>query len=297
MDFRDKVFIAVAENLSLTKAAEKMYISQPAVTRHIRELESGLGISLFERKGNRVYLTLAGEITYSHLKKVTQLYSELDFALGVLKEEHKGVLRIGASSTISQYVIPSILASFHRKYPKIELNLFNGNSFEMEQKLLNNDLDLALVENSSSNSNLKYINFAEDNIIAIAGVNSPLARRSSLNIQDLFQIPMVLREFGSGTLEVIEKAFAEVDIKFEKLHILLHLGSTEAIKNFLTGFDGIAFVSERAIEKELLLKTLKKIQVNNLSIKRNFRIAQLFGSESNIPHKFIEFLFSNNRLL
>jgi DNA-binding transcriptional LysR family regulator len=297
MDFRDKVFIAVAENLSLTKAAEKMYISQPAVTRHIRELESGLGISLFERKGNRVYLTLAGEITYSHLKKVTQLYSELDFALGVLKEEHKGVLRIGASSTISQYVIPSILASFHRKYPKIDLNLFNGNSFEMEQKLLNNDLDLALVENSSSNSNLKYINFAEDNIIAIAGVNSPLARRSSLNIQDLFQIPMVLREFGSGTLEVIEKAFAEVDIKFEKLHILLHLGSTEAIKNFLTGFDGIAFVSERAIEKELLLKTLKKIQVNNLSIKRNFRIAQLFGSESNIPHKFIEFLFSNNRLL
>jgi len=294
MDFRDKVFIAVAENLSLTKAAGKMYISQPAVTRHIRELESGSGISLFERKGNRVYLTLAGEITYSHLKKVSQLYSELDFALGALKEEHKGVLRIGASSTISQYVIPSVLASFHRKYPKIELNLFNGNSFEMEQKLLNNDLDLALVENSSSNGNLKYINFAEDNIVAIAGVNSPLAHRSSLNIQDLMQIPMVLREFGSGTLEVIEKAFAEVDIKFEKLHILLHLGSTEAIKNFLTGFDGIAFVSERAIEKELLLKTLKKIPVNNLSIKRNFRIAQLFGPELNIPQKFVQYIFANN---
>lgn len=297
MEFRDAVFIAVAENLSLTKAAERMYISQPAVTRHIKELEARLGLSLFERKGNRVYLTLSGEITYNHLKKISQIYSELDFALGAIKEEHKGVLRIGASSTISQYVIPAVLASFHRKFPKIELNLYNGNSFEMEQKLLNNDIDLAMVENSSSNSNLKYTNFTEDHIVAIAGENSPLARRANLNTQDLMQIPMVLREYGSGTLEVIEKAFAEVGIKMDKLNILLHLGSTEAIKNFLTDFDGIAFVSERAIGKELQLKSLKKIPVINLSIKRNFRLAQLYGSDSNISHKFIEFLFSNNHLL
>jgi len=98
MDFRDKVFIAVAESLSFSKAAEKLYVSQPAISRHIKEMETTVGIQLFERKGNRIYLTLAGEITYNHLKKVVQLYGELDFALGALKDEHKGVLRIGASS-------------------------------------------------------------------------------------------------------------------------------------------------------------------------------------------------------
>lgn len=294
MDFRDRVFIAVAENLSLTKASERLLISQPAVSRHIKELETNLGINLFDRKNNKVYLTPAGEILYSHLKKIAQLYNDLDFSLGALKDEHKGLLRLGASSTISQYVIPSLLASFHKKYPLIELNLFNGNSFEMEQKLLNNDIDLALVENDASHQDLKYLNFAADNIVAIAGINSPLSNRTNLSITDLLQIPMVLREFGSGTLEVIEKAFAESGIQLTELPILLHLGSTESIKNFLTGFDGIAFVSERAIEKELQLKTLKKIPINNLNIRRHFRIALPHGLQLDIPQKFINFILSHN---
>lgn len=297
MDFRDKVFVAVAESLSFSKAAEKLYISQPAVSRHIKELETTMGITLFERKGNRVYLTLAGEISYNHLKKIMQIYNELEFALGALKNDHRGTLRIGASSTISQYVIPSVLASFHKKYPNIGLNLFNGNSFDMEQKLLKNDIDLALVENSSSNSNLRYINFAEDNIVAISGIGSPLAHQSSLNIQDLLQIPMVLREYGSGTLEVIERAFASANIKFEKLPILLHLGSTEAIKHFLANFDGIAFVSEKAIEKELRLKMLKQIPINNLCIKRHFRIALPLGQELNVPSQFVQYLLLYNHTL
>jgi DNA-binding transcriptional LysR family regulator len=150
MDYRDKVFIAVAENLSFSKASASLFISQPAVTKHIRELENQLGIALFERKGNRVYLTRAGEITYEHLKRIAQQYSELDFELGALKDEHRGILRIGASSTVSQYLLPPVLAAFRKKYPMIELNVFNGNSFEMEQKLKHNDIDVALVENNSS---------------------------------------------------------------------------------------------------------------------------------------------------
>ena len=108
---------------------------------------------------------------------------------------------------------------------------------------------------------------------------------------------MVLREYGSGTLEVIERAFASADIKFEKLPILLHLGSTEAIKHFLANFDGIAFVSEKAIEKELQLKTLKQIPINNLSIKRHFRIALPLGQALKVPNQFIQFLLSDNHAL
>jgi LysR family transcriptional regulator, transcriptional activator of the cysJI operon len=294
MDYRDKVFIAVAENLSFSKAASELYISQPAVTKHIKELESQLGIAMFERKGNKVYLTRAGEITYTHLKKVAQLYSELEFSLGTFKDEYKGTLRIGASSTISQYVIPAVLAAFHKRYPKIELNLLNGNSFEMEKKLVNSEIDLAMVENYSSHSNLKYFNFAEDEIITITGQNSTLAKTNSIDLTDFQRIPIVLRERGSGTLEVIEKEFIRAGINIEHLNILLHLGSTEAIKNFLQNFDGIALVSEKAIEKELQLKTLRKIDVKNLSIKRNFRIVLPHGPELKLPQAFINFLLNYN---
>ena len=129
------------------------------------------------------------------------------------------------------------------------------------------------------------------------GVNSPLSHQNVLDVQDLLQIPLVMREYGSGTLQVIEQAFTSSGIKFEKLPILLHLGSTEAIKNFLVNFDGIAFVSEQAIKKELLLKTLKQIFITNLSIKRFFRIALPPGPELKVPNQFVRFILSDNNRL
>ncbi|NCA86728.1 MAG: LysR family transcriptional regulator, partial [Clostridia bacterium] len=165
MDYRDNVFLTVAENLSFSKAAEELFISQPAVTNHIKELESKLNVALFERKGNKIYLTQAGTLTYDRLKQVRQLYSELEFDIERLNDTFKGSLRIGASSTISQYVVPKVIAAFYKRYPEIELHLLNGNSFEMEQKLLENELDMALVENEASQTNIRYIDFLDDEII------------------------------------------------------------------------------------------------------------------------------------
>lgn len=294
MDYRDDVFLTVAENLSFSKASEDLFISQPAVSRHIKELESKLNIALFERKGNKIYLTKAGKLTYGYLKKIKQQYRELEFELGRLNDTFKGVLRIGASSTISQYLIPKVLAAFHKRYPKIELYLFNGNSFEMEQKLLENEIDLALVENESSQSNIKYIDFLDDEIHIVTGSTSVYAKRRYLSTEDFKQIPIVLREKGSGTLEVIQKALAKQTINVDKLNILIHLGSTEAIKNFLSDFDGIALVSEKAIEQELRLKSIVKLTIKNLNLNRKFRIATRQGHESLSPKLFIDFLLHYN---
>ena len=294
MDYRDEVFIAVAENLSFSKAAEELFISQPAVTKHIKELESKLNIALFERAGNKISLTKAGKLTYRYLRQIKQQYRELEFELGRLGDVFKGHLRIGASSTISQYLIPAVIATFHRRYPQIKLDLFNGNSFEMEQKLLNNEIDIALVENESSKSDIKYIDFLDDEIVVVAGCNSVYAKRKNLSLTDIQQIPIVLREKGSGTLEVIQKSLTRQKVDLEHLNILIHLGSTEAIKNFLCDFDGIAFVSEKSIEKELQLKSIVKIKVNDLGIHRKFRIALHQGPELIIPKLFINFLFDYN---
>lgn len=294
MDYRDEVFLSVAENLSFSKAAEELFISQPAVTKHIKELENKLDVALFDRKGNKIYLTKAGKLAYQQLKQIKQRYRDMEFELGRLNDAFKGSLKIGASSTISQYVIPSAIAAFHRRFPAIKLDLFNGNSFEMEQKLLNNEIDLALVENDSSQSNIRYIDFIDDEIVVVAGINSVYAKRKNLSLADIQQIPIVLRERGSGTLEVIEHAFSMHKIDLEKLNILIHLGSTEAIKNFLQNFDGIALLAEKAIEKELLLKTIVKIAVKDLNINRKFRIAFRQGPELKIPQLFIDFLFHYN---
>ncbi len=294
MDYRDEVFLSVAENLSFTKAAEELFISQPAVTKHIKELENKLQTTLFERKGNRVYLTRAGKTAYQHLKEIKKRYREMEFQLGQLNNTLTGTLRLGASSTISQYVIPTVIAAFYKRYPDINIYLYNGNSFEMEQKLLNDEIDMALVENASSHSNLKYVEFLPDEIVAVAGTNSPAARKKQIAINDLKEIPLVVREKGSGTLEVINRELTKHKLSPDSMNIVMHLGSTESIKNFLTEFDGVALVSEKSINKELELKKLKRITIKGFSINRYFRMAFRHGHTAHLLEIFSDFLLNYN---
>ena len=290
MDYRDNVFLSVAEHLSFSKAAEALHISQPAVSRHIKELEQRYDASLFERKGNRIYLTGAGEKVYHAFKEIAQHYRNLDFEMGELHNAQAGEIRVGASSTIAQYVIPRVMASFHKRYPHIRLLLMNGNSFEMEQLLLDNRIDLALVENLSSQTGIRYRDFLHDELIVVTGKSSLYAERATIEKEDLLQIPLVLREEGSGTLEVIRQYFAQQKILFEDLNTLIHLGSTESIKNFLLDINGLAIVSEKAVRNELYLKTLVKLQVTGITFPRTFRIAFKIGHKSLHAEQFEQFL-------
>ena len=292
MDYRDSVFLSVAEHLSFSKAAEALHISQPAVSRHIKELEQRYDASLFERKGNRIYLTGAGEKVYHAFKEIAQHYRNLDFEMGELHNAQAGEIRVGASSTIAQYVIPRVMASFHKRYPHIRLLLMNGNSFEMEQLLLDNRIDLALVENLSSQTGIRYRDFLHDELIVVTGKSSLYAERATIEKEDLLQIPLVLREEGSGTLEVIRQYFAQQKILFEDLNTLIHLSSTESIKNFLLDFNGLAIVSEKAVRNELYLKTLVKLQVTGITFPRTFRIAHKIGHKSRQAEQFEQFLLN-----
>lgn len=294
MDYRDAVFLCVAEQLSFTKAANALHISQPAVTRHIKELEARYNTTLFERSGNKIYLTKAGETVYNAFRGIAQQYRDLDFEIGRLSSSISGEFKIGASSTISQYVIPSIIASFHKRYPKIQIYLINGNSFDMEKLLLDHQIDLALVENQSSQSGIRYRDFMVDELLIVTGKDSVYAKLETIGKDDLMKIPIVLREQGSGTLEVIKHVFLQQKIRFEQLNTLIHLGSTESIKNFLQDFDGLAIVSEKAIKNELFLKTLVQLKTPGFSIQRKFRIACKQGYKSPQVELFESFLQGYN---
>ena len=294
MNYRDLVFIAVAENLSFSRAASELFISQPAVTNHIKELETKYNTNLFERKGNKIYLTHNGKILYNSLKKIEQEYRNVEFEINKLNEEISGRFIIGASSTISQYLIPKVIAAFHRKYPKLEIELINGNSFDMEKLLLENKIDLAMVENDLSQSGIQYRKFLNDELIVVTGAESVYSKRKNIVKSDLLEIPIVLREKGSGTLEVIKNALARHNLDFEQLNTPIHLGSTESIKNFLLDFDGLAIVSAHAVQTELRLKTLVEVKIADFNIPREFRLANRIGNRNNQVELFENFLFRYN---
>jgi len=203
MDYRYRVFICVAENLSISKAANELYISQPAVSKHIMELESQLGVGLFERIGNKIILTKAGKLVYDYSRKAQQLQSDMEFALGKITGKYKGILRIGASSTIAQYVLPPALASFHKKYIDVELNLYNGNSVEMESLLKDNKIDIALVENQYSTGNVKYFSFLKDEIVLITGAGIKYLKKVFLILRKFMIIPLFSGRGGQVLLKLL----------------------------------------------------------------------------------------------
>lgn len=290
MDYRDLVFLSVADNLSLSKAADELFISQPAVTRHIKELEGRLGISLFDRKGSKIFLTDAGRLVYSKLVDIREQYRKLEYEIGRLKGQYVGKLQIGASSTIMQYVLPGVLAAFNVQYPDIELFVLNGNSSQMEHYLQNGDIDIALVENESSSSGLRYIEFMSDEIVPVTSIKSVYAKKRRLTIDDLFSIPIIVRERGSGTLEVIRKSLERNGFDFDMLNVFIHLGSTEAIKNYLNDFQGLALISEKAVQKSYQAQNLVQLSLSGISFTRSFRICLRQGQEGYSTGLFIKFL-------
>lgn len=287
MDFRLKVFYTVAVRLSFTKAATELFITQPAVSKHIQELEEQYKIKLFERNGSRIALTNAGEVLLKHTKNIFEIYREIDFDMSALINQQQGLLRLGASTTISQYIIPPLLARFHQKLQDIKVNLLNGNTEQIENALLNKEIEIGIVEGQSKNPAIKYTEFLKDELVLVCNSKNPLAQKEEIRPEDLKSMSFVLREQGSGTLEVIEYALKPFDIKLSQLKIEMQLGSTESIKSYLMNSDCVAFISIHAIEKELKNQEMIILDIKDLSMERFFYIITLQGKADSLSELFI----------
>ncbi|MHB1686078.1 MAG: LysR substrate-binding domain-containing protein [Ignavibacteriaceae bacterium] len=287
--FRLKVFRSVAKHLSFTKAASELFISQPAITKNIQALESEYGLRLFNRIGNRIHLTPAGKVLLDYAEKIFNLQLKLENNLNSFKEDQTGLLRLGASTTIAQYVITPALSKFHKNFPHIKLSLITGNSNQVADALIKGEIDLGIVEGKVKNRDLKYSRFISDELVAASSANNILIKENEISIEELTRLPLILRERGSGTLEVFEHVLKNKKVKLSSLNVLMYLGSTEAIKLFLESDECIGFISIRAIEKELKSGVLKIIKVKDLQIKRTFEFILPHGVQSlNAASKFIK---------
>lgn len=288
-NFRLKVFHSVAIHLNFTQAAEELYISQPAVSKNIRELEAELNICLFDRIKGKVFLTEAGEELFKYTREILQLEENLQFKLSKFRDQLKGHIKLGASTTIGQYVLPAVLAEFHKLYPDIHISLINDNTQKIEKLLTLKEIDLGLVEGISQNSQLKYIPFIKDEIVVVTHTSRSIASLDEMTIDELQTAPIVLREQGSGSLDVIIEKLKAKGIRFQDLNIVMHLGSTESIKTYIAHSDTLGIISIHAINKELSRGEYKIIDVMDFSMERMFSFVHLHGQQRGLVGLFITF--------
>lgn len=297
-DFRLKVFQSVAKNLSFTKASQELFVSQPAITKHIQELETYYQARLFDRQGSKISLTKAGELLLKHSEKILDDYKQLEYEMHLLHNEYIGELKLGASTTIAQYVLPPLLANFIAKFPQINLSLINGNSRGVEAALQEHRIDLGLVEGIFRLPNLKYTPFLQDELVAVVHTQSKLAVTDEITPEDLLNIPLVLRERGgSGTLDVFERALLQHNLKLSFLNVLMYLGSTESIKLFLEHTDCMGIVSIRSVHKELVAGNLRVVEIKGMPMLREFNFVQLQGQEGGLSQVFMRFAGHHSKSL
>jgi len=268
-DRRLQVFHTVARLLSFTKAAETLHMTQPAVTFQVRQLEEYFNTRLFDRTHNRISLTEAGERVYGYADKIFVLYSEMENAVRDLTGEVSGVLMIGASTTIAEYMLPSLLGDFKAKYPDVNIRLQVANTDGIVSMIENNVIDLGVVEAPVTNKNLVVEKCRSDHMVLAVPPNHPLAKEKSVPISRLKEFPYICREEGSGTREVMLEALALDGIDVCEINMVMELGSPEAVKGAVEADMGISILSRATINKELMLGTLVAIDLEH-SIDRPF---------------------------
>ena len=252
---------------------------------------------MFDRQGSKISLTEAGKLLLEHCGRILEDYKRLEYEMHLLHNEYTGELRLGASTTIAQYVLPPLLASFIKKFPQVNLSLMNGNSREIEAALQEHRIDLGLVEGVFRLPNLKYTTFLEDELVAVTCTGSKLQVGEEITPEELLRIPLVLRERGSGTLDVFEKALQKHNIKLSSLQVLMYLGSTESIKLFLEHTDCMGIVSIRSITRELYAGQLRVVEIKDMVMLRDFSFAQPQGQESGLSQVFMQFAAHHNHKL
>ena len=259
------VFHAIAESGSVSAAAARLYVSQPAVSKHLKELEGALDTQLFDRLPRGMRLTQSGEVLRGYAQQIFALSEEAQTALCDLKGLRRGRLAIGASTTIGNYLLPAAMAVFRRRFPEIRLSLQIENTEAIQDSLTGRQLDLGFVEGPAWEGDVLTEPFYHDELVVIAPPGHWSIRGGGLSLRNLAGESWVMREPGSGTREVVEQALAREGVRLPEG---LWLGGTEAIKSAVARGAGLAIVSRLAVEKEVSVGILAVSPAQGFPIRR-----------------------------
>jgi DNA-binding transcriptional LysR family regulator len=288
---------ALKKNFSET--AKALHMSQPSVSLQIRQLEDSLGTKLFNRTTKKVYLTPAGELLVKSAKIILKQVNETKKELQQLSQSIHGNLIIGASLTIGEYILPYLFGNFKQKYPNVNIVLKIYNSQQIAEKLNDEEINLGFIESMISYPEFVQEAFLEDELIIITTdkISTVTDNNMNISIDQLFILPLILREEGSGTRQVIEESLRKDNLNPSKLNVILELENTESIKSAVESGMGISIISKVAVQKELSLKTLKSLSIKDLNLKRSLYYIYNDTNLSLPSQVFLKFIseFYNNQ--
>lgn len=290
-DGRLRAFHSVAKHRSFTSAARHLLLTQQAVSFQIKSLEEEIGGPLFRRELRAVELTPLGSAFFTYAERILELYSEAEAELANPGRKLQGILRISATNSLAKYVIPSAIGALRRVNPEVRVTMEVGNSKFCLDCLQNGLVDVAFVSDGPARLRTFDVElFFEDEIAVIAPPDHPWVRRRDVDFDALCVEPLILREEGSGTRALLDRAMAERAMSIDKLDIVSVLGSAEAVKGAVVAGAGIGIVSRLSLRRELVDGSLKIISVDNFRLVRRFSIAR---TTQGILHRrtkdFIEF--------
>lgn len=287
LDHKLTVFYHLAKNPNTTRVAEELLLSQPAISKSIRELEKELSITLFNRKKGRLHLTSAGQYLLTETEQLLKKERQVLFEIGKMRESFNGTLQIGGSTTLSQYVLPELLARFITTTPGLKINLLSGNTAQIEQQVLTDNLQIAFIEGTPTQPDIHYIPFLRDEIVLVCAAGHPV--RENITREEFQKLPFVFREKDSGTYRILRKQLAEAGIDIHTLSEQLVLGTTEGIKQYLLHTFCFALLSVYSVRQELANGTLKIIETEDLSIERMFYAIYHQGEPDPYARHFLDF--------
>lgn len=270
-----RILKAIAIEGNFTKAAQTLYLSQPSLSKQIKLLEKNLDIKLLNRNQRKISLTESGQILLQYTERILLLCEESCRALIDLKEGDRGNLTIGASQTIGTYLMPRVLALFAQNYPQINLKIKVHSTRLITRNILDKNIDIALVGGEVSPNLMKRLNintFVYDELSLIIAKSHPFAKKKIINKEDLYCLNFITLDSNSTVRNFIDGRLIQNDIDTNQLRIILQLNSIEGIKTAVSLGLGAAFVSSLAIQKELKLKTIAIVKINNIKITRKLSI-------------------------
>ena len=268
------VFSAVAEAGSVTAGAERLGISQPAASKQVKELESALGVALFEREGRGLRLTEPGRDLAGYARRLFALESEAEQVVGELRSVERGTLLIGASTTVGDYLLPLVVAAFHRRYAGVRVHVEIDNTEQIHRDLLEHRLDVGLTEGLIPGGGLESEVFAQDELVGVVAPGHPILDRKRVRARDFLGLPFIHREKGSGTRAVIEFSLDRLGLRAAGV---MSLGSTEAIKRVVAAGVGVAIISRLSMLAEESTGTLAVVRLSDLTMPRPLHRVRLHG--------------------
>lgn len=278
MNQKLKIFKTVADLGSFTKASKALELTQPAISKAIKLLETQFEQTFFKRLGSRIEMTKEGEQFLIYANRILSIESEMEDYFLNLNQTLPSLIKLGASTTLAQYTLPTILAQVKVHFTEIKFSITAGNTDQIEQLILDEQLDYGVVEGTDNKNLLHYEPFLKDEIVLITSVNNSNAIHEVITTKELEYLPLVTRERGSGTRDIIEESIDAKGVELKNIQICL--GSTEGIKTYVQHSNAYAFVSIQSIQNELKTNQLKIIDVKDIDLCRWFYFVSRQGYHS-----------------